>query len=367
MKEKESVQDRKERHLTVCLDRPEAVTAGRENDFRKIRFCHRALPETDARGIRLKVSFLGYDLSFPFFISPMTGGSPEGLHLNVLLAEAANTCRVPFCCGSIRPFLERKSPARDFFFKPLLPDVPFILNIGAVQIRELGDEQLGEAVKMLEADALGVHLNSGQELMQKGGDRDFSGLLKTIERIGKKISPRPLIVKETGFGILPREGKKLLEAGAAYLDVAGAGGTNWILVEALRGRAGEGESGEAFRESFADWGWSTAALLGAYREIPLFQGRVLASGGLRNGMDLAKSLALGARLGGMALPVIRKVHRDGKEAVIRTLREYRKILGMTLVLSGKKTPEEFRKTSLFLEPALREKIAFLIEDYGRGL
>lgn len=297
--------------------------------FDKVRLIHRALPELDAERIDTSTEFLGYKVSMPVFISSMTGGSAEGFRVNKALAAAAQSASIPVGMGSIRVLFRNPEVFPQFHIKTLAPDVPVFANIGGVQIRDLDHREIDEMVRRLEADALVIHLNPGQELFQPEGDRDFEAVLPAIARYCDASSV-PVIVKETGFGIGPTEATLLLDAGVSYVNIAGAGGTNWMQVEAYRLEHAE----QRMAEQFADWGTPTALLLAAGRHL---SPRILASGGLRGGMDVAKSIALGASLAGLALPFARAVYYDGEEGVRRLVDSIRRVLVTAMALSGAPT------------------------------
>jgi isopentenyl-diphosphate delta-isomerase type 2 len=342
---------RKETHLTICTDpsrfqvegsAPAAYGNGGAG-FDGVRFIHSALPELSAEHLDTSVSFLGAKVALPFFISCMTGGSEGGFTANKRLAAAAAALRIPVGIGSIRVLISDAELFPHFNIKPLARDVPLLANIGAVQVRDLGVPAVMSVVQRLEAQALVVHLNPGQELFQPEGDRDFRGVKDAIRTLCDR-SPVPVIVKETGFGIRPRLAGELLEAGAAYVDVAGAGGTNWVTVESYR----LPEREKLIAAEFSDWGIPTALLLAATGAA---RGRILASGGLRTGMDAAKALALGAELAGFALPVIRAVVQGGTDAVVDLFRAMERSLKTVMLLTGCTTISELRTgTAIWYEP-----------------
>jgi len=285
----------------------------------------------------------------------MTGGSEGGFQANKDLARAAQSLGIPVGLGSMRVVLDQPELLPHFDIKPLAPAVPVLANMGAVQIRDRNHGEIFSLVERLNVQSLVVHLNPGQELFQPEGDRDFRGILSALFRLVSH-SPVPIIVKETGFGIHPSLVRELLEEGVAYVDLAGSGGTNWITVESYRLPATE--QGPA--RSFDDWGLPTTMLLAAlFPEDQSglgFHNRVLASGGLRSGMDLAKALVLGAHLGGMALPFIRKVTEGGVQAVIDTVKEFETILRSVMVLTGSRNLEELRRQPYWLDPAFEQSL-----------
>ena len=284
----------------------------------------------------------------PLFISCMTGGSEGGGRVNRQLAAAAQEVGIPVGLGSIRVLLESPDLFDQFHVKAVAPDVPVLANISAVQVRDGDTAALLDMVQRLEAQALVVHLNPGQELFQPEGDRDFRGLKAAVARLCE-ASPVPIIVKETGFGIGPGLVRELLRAGAAYVDLAGAGGTNWITVESYRLSAEERRAAA----DFGDWGTPTAVLLAACRTG---KHHVLASGGIRSGMDAAKAIALGAVLAGMALPMVRAAASGGTEAVVKLLRRMERTLRTVMLLTGSKTVAELRKGTTWLEPGLEASV-----------
>jgi len=332
---------RKAAHIEVCTD-PAYDPEGGSALFEHLSFRHRALPEISWDELKTDIEFLGRRVKLPLFISCMTGGSASGYALNKELARAAQQLRIPVGMGSIRILFRQPDRLADFRLRDLAPDVPIFSNIGAQQLVEerLRDDYrtLDEWNKKLEVDAQVVHLNPGQELYQDDGDRDFRGLKDTLADYISR-SKRPVIVKETGFGMAPDEVDWLLKAGAAHVDVAGAGGTNWLTVEAYRLDEAGFESGEALR----DWGWPTALLLAA---VGHRKGRILASGGLRSGVDLAKALALGAKAGGFALPVIRAAQAGGADAVVGLIEGYARALKTVMMLTSSRTPADLRRAPL---------------------
>jgi len=356
---------RKEKHLSICADASRFSVEGNSTGFEGVHFIHDALPELGEDEIDLTVDFLGQRVNAPIFISCMTGGSEKGFFANRELAKAAQEKRYAVGMGSIRILFDHPELFEHFHLKALAPDVPVLANIGGVQIRDEEHERLFELVKKLEVDSLVVHLNPGQELFQPEGDRDFRGIMDSVRRLCDG-APVPIIVKETGFGIRPQRVRKLIDSGVAYVDVAGAGGTNWVTVEAYR--VPEDERGEA--EEFADWGIPTAILLACLKQ---HGGKILASGGLRTGLDVAKSIALGAHSAGLALPLIREVVSGGAEAVVRYLDRLENTLRSVLILTASRSPADLGKSKIWLDPSLASMIASFqeaergIQDAGRPI
>ena len=319
----------------------------------------------DERTVDPRVEFLGHEIPYPFFISCMTGGSEKGFFANRELARAAQATRLPVGMGSIRILFEHPELAPHFRLKEIAPDVPVLANIGGVQVRDESHGRLFEWVKRLEVDALVVHLNPGQELFQPEGDRDFKGIEAAVGRLCEG-SPVPVIVKETGFGIRPASAARLLDLGVAFVDLAGSGGTNWVTVEAYR--IPESERGAA--EELRDWGLPTALLLCAMeasqRGAGVADSRVLASGGVRTGLDIAKSVALGARLAGLALPFIREVVAGGAEAVVRRIEQLETVIRAVMVLTGSWVLDDLRAGKTWLEPGFAAELKAFQEAETAG-
>lgn len=288
----------------------------------------------------------------------MTGGSEGGFAANRELAAAAQARGVPVGMGSIRILFDHPELFPHFHLKALAPDVPVLANIGAAQVRDLPHAGLLELCRRLEVDALVVHLNPGQELFQPEGDRDFRGLGEAIGRLCAG-SPLPIIVKETGFGIRPARVRQLLAMGATAVDLAGAGGTNWITVEAYRLPEGE----RAAAAELGDWGLPTALILAALGgKTP----GVLASGGVRTGLDVAKSLALGAEMAGLALPFARRVVAGGAQAVEAFIDQLEQVLRAVMVLTGSRTLGELRSGKLMMSPDFTARVRALQETEAGG-
>ena len=342
---------RKEDHLDICLDDeryPDPALRGSSLD--QVRLLHQALPELDSAGVDTAQPFLRSTLRLPLMISCMTGGSGRGRTANGALAAAAQQAGVAVGVGSIRPLLQDPATFADFHVKPLAPDVPVLANLGAVQLRDLDGAALRRVLQRLEVQGLVVHLNAGQELFQAAGDRDFRGLLGAIERAVGECG-QPVVVKETGFGIRPGLVRRLLGCGVRYVDLAGAGGTNWVQVE---GRRLTGEQASA--DTFADWGLPTGVLLALLGDVA---GNVIASGGLRHGVHLAKAVAMGAACGAMALPFIRAVMAAGSAGVVALIDRIEHELRTAMTLCGAASLAELRRVPRLQSAAFRHQVAEL--------
>jgi isopentenyl-diphosphate delta-isomerase len=264
--------------------------------FERYRFTHCALPEFDLESVDTSTELFGRHLAAPFFISSMTGGTPEASEINQRLAEAAQATRVGMGVGSQRAAIEDPTLADTYRVRYLAPDILLLANLGAIQLNYgYGLDECRRTVEMIEADALILHLNSVQEALQPEGETCFGGLLSKIETICRALE-MPVVVKEVGWGISEQVARQLANAGVAAIDVAGAGGSSWSQVEMYRAVT---ECQRQVAAAFVDWGIPTAeSLLMARRGAPGLP--ILASGGIRDGIQMAKAIALGATACGIA-------------------------------------------------------------------
>jgi isopentenyl-diphosphate delta-isomerase len=308
---KDATEKRKTEHIRISLHEDvegENISTGLEG----YRFLPNALPEISFEDVTLSTSFLGKSLRAPFLISSMTGGTETAYQINQNLAEAAQQKGWAIGLGSMRAAVEKEELAYTFQIRKWAPDVPVIANIGAVQLNYgFGTDECKRAVEIAEADALVLHLNTLQEVFQPEGDTDFSNLLSKIENLTKDFTV-PIGVKEVGMGIDRDTARKLTSAGVKFIDVAGAGGTSWIQVESYRS---DDAARKKAAEAFLDWGLPTADSIKAVRslsdDIPL-----IASGGLKHGVDAAKSIALGADLAGFGRMLLQSAMEQNAEALL---------------------------------------------------
>lgn len=296
----EDLVTRKNDHLDIVLDsRKTPAPAG--DQFSRYQFEHCALPQLHLDEVDLSTSFLGRTLQAPLLISSMTGGAARAKHINRHLAEAAQTLGIALAIGSQRVAVQSgidHGLTREL--RTLAPDIPLLANIGAAQLADgSSTDWARRAVEMIDADALIVHLNPLQEAVQGGGDRDWRRVLDAIGALVQR-SQVPIVVKEVGAGISASVARTLVEVGVSVIDVAGSGGTSWALVEAERA-ANEADRQVAL--AFADWGIPTPQAIDQVRRtLPVMQ--LIASGGVRNGVDAAKAIGLGADLVGQAAAVL---------------------------------------------------------------
>lgn len=306
MIKKEFTSSRKLDHLRICRD--EDIESG-FTGFEDIRLVHNALPDTDMDRLDLGTVFLGRRLGSPLFISAMTGGHPETRQVNAVLAEAAQEFSLGIGVGSQRAGIEHPELADTFsIVRDTAPDAFIVGNLGIIQVRDHGIGWVEEAVSMIDADAIAIHLNFLQEAIQPEGDHDATGCLDALREICREL-PVPVIVKETGCGISYETARDCFGAGAAAIDIGGFGGSSWAVIESHRAKNGNEPAGNRLSDLgklFGEWGIPTAVSL---HEVASCGGPVIASGGLRTGIDIAKSLAMGASLGGMALPLLKQIGR----------------------------------------------------------
>ena len=300
MKKDTRLVDRKSDHIKINLEKD--VRSGIASGLEKYRFVHEALPELDLARVDSTLSLFSRKLNSPILVSSMTGGTEEAGEINQRLAEAAQECRVAMGVGSQRAALEHPEQIPTFSIaRKAAPDILLFANLGAVQLNEnYGIDECRKAVDMIQADALILHLNPLQEAVQHGGDTNFAGIAKKMEAICKKMEI-PVIAKEVGWGISKRTAKLLANCGISAIDVAGAGGTSWSQVEMHRA---PDEFTRQLAKTFIDWGIPTAdSILNVKKAVPKMT--VFASGGIKDGLDIAKCIALGAALGGMASPFLK--------------------------------------------------------------
>jgi isopentenyl-diphosphate delta-isomerase len=333
--------DRKAEHLDLAVDPWVQVGSGA---FDRYRLEHCALPEIDAHEVDTQCEFLGRRLAQPLLISCMTGGTEEAEAINRHLAEAAEEGRVALGVGSQRKALEEAGHRATFAVRRYAPHVAVLANLGAVQLNHgFGPDQCRAAVEMVDADALVLHLNPLQEAIQPEGDTQFGRLLPKIAAVVEALERegKPVVVKEVGNGLSRRVGEALASVGVKILDTAGAGGTSWARIEAAR--AGDPSLGELF----GSWGIPTPESILQLRGLPGIE--IIGSGGLRHGLDVAKAIALGARLGAMAFRFVEPA-RQGTEAVLEKIERTRLELRIAMFCSGCKDLSALGRVPYAREP-----------------
>ncbi len=330
--------DRKAEHIRLALDERMQLGANYFDDY---RFDHAALPEIDMAEVDTSVELLGRRLAAPLLISSMTGGTEAAGVINRNLAAGAERTGIAVAVGSQRKALEDPAKADTFRVRDLAPSVPLLANLGAVQLNYgMGVRECRQVVEMIQADALILHLNPLQEAIQPEGQCNFAGLLPKIGEVVRGLGV-PVVVKEIGCGISGRTAQDLAGQGVHILDTAGVGGTSWARIEAQR--AGDVEIGEIF----AGWGIPTPQSIRevrqALRQVP--GATVIASGGIRNGIDAAKAIALGADLVGMAYPFLAAA-TESAERVADKVRRVVQELRICMFCLGVKTVAELKNVDL---------------------
>ncbi len=347
------ISQRKKDHLKYALS--DQVQMGNPG-FDNYRFIHNALPEIDFDKIDTSTIFLNKRVNYPVFISCMTGGVEKGGVLNINLAKAAQETNIPLGVGSQRAALVHPEIQTTYkVVRKYAPDVPVLANIGLVQLNYgYGLAELQKCVDMVDANALVVHINPIQEVIQPEGDRNFSNLLPKLAKIIEKLKV-PVIAKEVGFGLSGDVVSRLYNIGVRIFDTAGWGGTNWAMVEGLRGKADRN-----LGELFSQWGIPTAESI---KQLSLFNSKIksrnkfqysiynipytiLGSGGIRSGVDIAKALAMGADMAGIAAPFA-KAALISSEEVVKLVHKYALELKVSMMGVGAKNIIELKKAEIF--------------------
>lgn len=333
-----STQNRKAEQLRICLEQD--VEVG-DPGFSDVKFIHNPLPDVDFRKIDLSTTFLGKKLSAPIMITAITGGIPEAREINRGLAQAAEEKGIAFGLGSQRAMIENPELRETYYVRDVAPNILLLGNIGIAQLKKIGQDKISQAAKDVGADGICVHLNPEQEVLQPEGDSDFTGCLGALKELCSKIK---VVAKGVGSGISKEAAQKLKSAGVAAIDVGGFGGANWKLIDAIYAKKEIGE--------LREWGIPTAvSILECKNTVPL-----IASGGVRSGFDIAKSLALGAEIAGAALPFLRAFKKGGKEAVVAYIEKLENELRTAMFLTGCKNLAELKKTKYILSSAVQDWI-----------
>lgn len=342
-----SIASRKQGHVELCVQRDVSFRS-RRTGFADLHFRHNALPELDLAEVDTSCAFLGKPLLAPLIISSMTGGYGDAEWINQGLAAAAQKHGLAMGIGSARQALESAEHHRSFsVVREAAPNIPLFTNIGGHEVARMnaagriGD--LHRIIDFVEADAIAIHLNPLQELMQPEGSTDFRGVLAGIEGVVRSLKV-PVMVKEVGAGISAAVAKQLLDVGVTVIDVAGAGGTSWAGVEILRHE----ESRRTALEPFWDWGIPTVQALldvATLRQDHTFT--LISSGGVTNGVDIAKSIALGADLAAMARPLIKTLMESGTDALDSLLDSVIFQLRSAMFLTGSRRLQDLARQELF--------------------
>lgn len=347
------IERRKIQHIIFSV-KEDVRTREKTTLFENVSFVHQSIPKASLDEINLETTFFGKNVQAPILISGMTGGTKLAEKINREIAKAAQKLGIPMGVGSQRAALVNPSLKKTFsVVREIAPDIPVVANIGAAQVSEgLSKEIVYELVEMVDADVLAVHFNPLQEALQPEGDMNYEGLMENLSELVRE-SPVPVIAKQTGEGFSKESVKQLLKTGISGIDVGGAGGTSFAVIEALRARFLGFDELEEIAWTFSEWGIPTAASILEVRSVSedVF---LIGSGGIRNGIDVAKALRLGADFAGTALPVIRAVYEKGSEGVERLLRKMISELKIVIHLVGARNIAELKKAPIVITGYLRE-------------
>ena len=362
---KEATEKRKSDHIKICLDQfaqAKKVTPG----FEDIHFIHKALPEINKKEIYLSTEFLGHKLAAPIIVGAMTGGTSEAASINSVIAETVESLQIGMGVGSQRAALEDQDLEKTFAIaRQKAPTAFLIANIGGVQlVNGYGIKEIKKTIEMIDADAIAIHLNALQEAIQPEGQTNFQGILKRISEITKVID-KPVIVKETGCGIAFEEAKKLENAGVKAIDVGGTGGTSFAAVEFFRTKGEENRIQHQLGDAFWDWGIPTvSSIVEIIQKVSI---PIIASGGVRCGLDIAKALAINASLSSIARPILRTAVcgvKETKNLLSFLMAELRNVM----FLVGANKIEELTNTPLVITGKTAEWLklrGFNIESYAK--
>jgi isopentenyl-diphosphate delta-isomerase len=359
-KEKDKLtESRKLDHIRICLENE--VESSILTGFEDITLVHNAVPELNLDDVDVGTTFLGHELQAPLMVTAMTGGHPEALQINKHIAQAVQTLGLAMGVGSQRAAVEDASLADSFTVtREVAPTAFLVGNIGAPQLSlGWGMEEVKTAIDMIKADALAIHFNAAQEAVQPEGEAIFAGVLQALKQLTTKIST-PIIAKETGAGLSQTSAKSLMAAGVKALDVAGVGGTSWPKVEVERAKPEDAMKATLGRW-FTDWGIPTAV---ATFEVAYFVKKripVIASGGIRTGVDIAKAIAIGADIAGIALPALSPATVDAK-AVQLFLESLIQGLKAAMFLVGASNLTELSQAPLVVTGRTREWLEYRVYE-----
>lgn len=331
---------RKKEHLNLCINEDVGFRT-KTNGFEYYDFIHYAITEVDIQKIDFSKKLFKKKINYPFLISCMTGGTTEAENINAQLALAAEEIRIPIGVGSQRQVLENKNFKESYkVIRNNAPSVPVLGNIGAAEVVKIkSSDKFRELIDLVEADALVIHANPLQELIQPEGNPVFKGLLKNISKLVLKVGV-PIIVKEVGAGISFRAAKKLLDVGVKGIDVAGAGGTSWAGVELLRKKSTDDNY-------LWDWGLPTSFCLKEISKLKKkYKFMLVGSGGINSSINAAKALALGADLVASARTVLKELDKNGIEGVKKLIENWFEDVKKIMFLTGSSNLNQLKRNTL---------------------
>jgi isopentenyl-diphosphate Delta-isomerase len=341
-----SISKRKADHIQLCIDGDVAFRQ-KSNLFDNVELIHNALPELALFDIDLRCSFAEHELQAPLIIAAMTGGVERAEKINKDLATIAEEFGIGFAFGSQRPLLE-KGITEGYYVRDVAPNTLLLGNIGIVQATKSSTAQLEELITFSGTNALCVHLNPAMEVVQPEGDQDFRKGCETISRLINELSV-PIVIKETGCGLSRHTGKKLVDLGVKWVDVSGAGGTSWVGVEVHRTK----EEHRGIGETFWDWGIPTAASVASLSDLNL---GICATGGVSNGLMIAKGLSLGASCGGIARSFLQAHAEGGYEKARRRVKQVIDEIRIAMLLTGSENIQKLKESQFILGDKLKHWI-----------
>jgi len=348
-KDKEIFQ-RKDDHIKISIN--ENINSRNTTWLEYVRFVHNSLPEINLKDIDISMKFLGKKINAPIIIGSLTGGTKLGLEINRKLAEAAEKYQIPLMVGSQRIQLEHIETSKSFsIVRKYAPNIPIIANLGISQLVQMKNfNSVEKIIHSIEADAIAIHLNPLQEIIQPEGDTDFSNAIEKISQLNDSLQI-PLIIKETGAGLSKNVSRKLIDVDIKYLDVSGLGGTSFAAVEYVRAKKQDNHLKSVNEGTFLDWGIPTAASIIETKAVAKNSTIVIGSGGIRNGLEIAKSIAIGADISAIAQPFLRNAYKNSKnvESYIETLISELKI---SMFLTGSKKIEDLKNSEYVILPPL---------------
>lgn len=342
------IQRRKDDHLDLCAT-DDVAFKGTTTLLECVQLVHQSLPDLDVDAIDTGVTLLGKSLRLPLVIAAMTGGTERAAEVNRDLASIAEARGLGFGLGSQRAMQRQPNTAWTYQVREWAPKTLILGNVGVVQARELDSKVIAEMVREIGADALCVHLNPAQEVVQPGGDRDFRGGVETFERLVAEL-PVPVVGKETGCGLSLQTALKLKAAGVRTVDTSGAGGTSWVGVETLRAEGDQARLGNLLW----DWGIPTAVSVHACVQVGM---ETIATGGIQTGLDVVRALALGASAAGIARPMLQAHVRGGREEAERFVDQIEREIRAVMLLTGATSVADLRKLPRLIFEPLKQWLA----------
>ena len=339
-------ENRKKEHIALCA-KGDVGFHEKTTLLEAVELDYKCLPEISLNEVDLSTEFLGKKFSFPFMASAITGGAQISKKVNLDIAEACQRMEIGMGLGSMRAMLQQPSLMETYYIRDVAPDIFLAGNIGAAQLKQYTPEQLNEALEAVDANALAIHMNAAQEAVQPEGDADFSALIIRIAEFAEKINI-PVYVKEVGHGVSYNVAFALKETNIQAIDIQGAGGTSWTAVDALRHK-------EGFGLAFREFGIPTAAsILEVKSALNSTNKKIIASGGIRTGLDAVKTIVLGANMTAAAMPILQAQQKKGANGVIHYLNGLKREMNITSFLLGCKNIKELHEEKPLILNKLKE-------------